>query len=397
MPVSHALPLRTLSAGQLTPLAAGEAPGLLAVLAMITDPRDRRGLLHPLVTVLAVAVIGVLAGATNYRELGDEAADLPQDLLAMIKARRDRTTGNLYAPDAATIRRVVIDVDADQFDQITGAWLKTRDDQRRPADDAQPVTVAFDGKYLRGTDPTGVAQIKLLSAVTHGNAVVIAQVAVPADTTEVTQVKALLANVDLTGAVLTADAAHTNAATARHLVHDKHADYVLTVKANRPVLCRRICDLLRGGQIRESVDVDDSRGQTTTRTILVTDAGADIGFPHAAQVFQVCREVTNRLGERVSREFVLGVTSQHPTTAGPARIAGQVRRHWHVENKSHYVRDVVYSEDANTSYIGNGPRMMASLRNLGVSLLRQAGHHQIKRTVQKISRKPHRVLEIIPL
>lgn len=395
MPVSHALPFRTRSCGQVTPISAGEVPGLLSVLAGLPDPRDRRGIRHRLITILAVAVIGVLCGATNYRELGDEAADLPQDLLAMIKARRHPTSGNLYAPDAATLRRVLIRLDADRFDKVTGAWLKARDDLRRPA--GVDVTVALDGKVLRGTDPTGVAQVKLLSAVTHGDGTVIAQVAVPADTTEVTQVAALLADVDLSGAVVTADAAHTNAATARHLVQDKHADYVLTVKANRPVLCRRICDLLGGGPIGESVEIDESRGLTTTRTIMVTDAGANIGFPHAAQVFQVCREVTNRIGERVSREVVLGVTSQRPTTAGPARIAMQIRGHWHVENKSHYVRDVIYAEDAHTGYLGNGPRVMATLRNIGISLLRQAGRHQIKRTVQQISRKPHRLLEIIPL
>lgn len=66
-----------------------------------------------------------------------------------------------------------------------------------------------------------------------------------------------------------------------------------------------------------------------------------------------------------------------------------------LENKSHYVRDVVYREDAHTGYLGEGPRMMASLRNIGVSLLRPAGRRQIKRTVQQISRRPHRFLEII--
>jgi len=104
MSVSHALPFRTRPCGQVTPVSAGEVPGLLSILADLPDPRDRRGIRHRLITVLAVAMI-VLCGATNYRELGDAAADLPQDLLAMIKARRHRTTGNLYAPDTATLRR----------------------------------------------------------------------------------------------------------------------------------------------------------------------------------------------------------------------------------------------------------------------------------------------------
>lgn len=41
---------------------------------------------------------------------------------------------------------------------------------------------------------------------------------------------------DITGALVSADAAHTCAQTARHLVEDKGADYLLTIKGNRPSL-----------------------------------------------------------------------------------------------------------------------------------------------------------------
>ena len=61
-----------------------EVPGLLEVLALVPDPRKRQGKQFSLMFVLAVAVACVLAGARNFREIGDQAADLPQDVLGRL-------------------------------------------------------------------------------------------------------------------------------------------------------------------------------------------------------------------------------------------------------------------------------------------------------------------------
>ena len=66
---------------------AGKAPGLLSVLALVPDPRKLRGRRYPLVFVLAVAATCTLAGARTFREIGDQAADLPQDVLRDLGGR----------------------------------------------------------------------------------------------------------------------------------------------------------------------------------------------------------------------------------------------------------------------------------------------------------------------
>lgn len=78
MPVS---PARATAVTSTDEHAAGEVPGLLEVLAQVPDPRKRRGRRYLLVFVLAVAVACVLAGAKNFREIGDQVADLPQEVL----------------------------------------------------------------------------------------------------------------------------------------------------------------------------------------------------------------------------------------------------------------------------------------------------------------------------
>jgi len=65
---------------------------------------------------------------------------------------------------------------------------------------------------------------------------VVAQTRVADKTNEIPRLKPLLAELDIAGAVVTADALHTQKETARHLLEDKKADYVFTVKDNQPTM-----------------------------------------------------------------------------------------------------------------------------------------------------------------
>lgn len=59
--------------------------------------------------------------------------------------------------------------------------------------------------------------------------------------------------------------------------------------------------------------------------------------------------------------------------ASPERLLGFNRGHWEIENRVHYVRDFTFDEDRSQIRKGNGPHIMASLRNLVISLIRLIG------------------------
>ena len=59
--------------------------------------------------------------------------------------------------------------------------------------------------------------------------------------------------------------------------------------------------------------------------------------------------------------------------AKPGQLAAWIRRHWHIENKIHWVRDVTYDEDRSQIRTGTGPQVMAALRNAAIGALRIAG------------------------
>jgi predicted transposase YbfD/YdcC len=373
--------------------AYAQVSSLLVMLAGITDPRDPRGIRHPLVAVLGIAVEATLAGAANFRELGSVAADLPQYLLALLGARWDWTRRLFAAPSAATLRRVLIGLDAGELDAAVGAWLRGH-----AACDAEGWALALDGKDLRGSwsdDGRLVLFSAMIHRSHHSDAVVVGQVAVPEGTNETTQVKALLDDMDIAGALVSADAAHTCAQTARYLVEDKNADYLLTIKGNRPSLLAEATALGRELIAAEPDHRTEERGHGRINrwTTWVTNTTEDIGLPHAARLAVIRRDVADLAGHPLSKEIAFVVTSRAHLTA--AQISTHTRRHWGIENLTHRARDTIWREDDQQAYTGNGPRTMATFRNLALGLFAIHGITKIKQTVQAIGRNPLRAVPLI--
>ncbi|RJQ89696.1 ISAs1 family transposase [Amycolatopsis panacis] len=351
------------------------------------DPRCRRGRRHAITTILLIAAAAVLTGARSFTAIGEWAADLPQHLLAALGARRDRQRGVYCAPGEATLRRVLGLVDGDALDCAIGAWLASQDNSVR--------TIAVDGKTLRGTcDDTGQGGVHLLAAMTHDSGIVVAQREVDGKTNEITCFQPLPSALDMAGVVVTADALHTQREHARRLVAELGADYVLTVKENQPTLFTQL-DALPWAGIPMHTTENKGHGRIERRTIRVQPAPGDIAFPYAAQVFLIERYVTDTRSGKHSAVAVLGVTSLAATTANTEDIALHVRKHWRIENKLHYVRDVTYNEDASRVRTGNAPRVMASLRNLAVSALRLAGNTNIAAALRATAREATRPLTLL--
>lgn len=206
------------------------AGGLLDLLRQVPDPRHRRGVRHPVRAVLAVAICAAVAGARSFTAIAEWARGLSGEALRRLGATR-RTP-----PSEPTIRRVLQQIDADALDARLGPWLLQVAGRAGAA-------LSVDGKTLRGGHARGQTAPHLLSAILHQDAVVVAQAAVPATTNEIPMVPALLQPLPLAGTVVTADALHTQAETARFLVEQKQADYVFTVKDNQPTLREDIATL----------------------------------------------------------------------------------------------------------------------------------------------------------
>lgn len=348
---------------------------LLGLLATVPDPRDPRGVRYPLAGALAVAVTAVMAGARSFAAIGEWAGDLSGDDLARV--------GLGTAPEESTLRKLFARLDADQLDRVFGAWLWTRTavvHGRR--------VISIDGKSLRGAGTGEGGLPHLVAGLDHATGIVLGQVAVAAKSNEIPAVRDLLACFDLTGVVVTVDAMHTQTDTATAIT-SAGGHYVFTVKGNTPTLHRQLRDL-PWKDVAAHRQTGTGHGRCVTRTIKVVAAPAWVGFTGAAQVAQVRRTVAR--GGKRSVEVVYLLTSADHIAAPPAVLADWVQGHWGIENKLHYVRDVTFDEDRSQIRTGNAPRVMATLRNTAISLLRLSGWTNIARAVRHHARDPERAL-----
>jgi predicted transposase YbfD/YdcC len=341
-----------------------------------------------LTVVLVIGVCAVLGGMRSFVAIAQWA----RDSIETCPALREQL-GIVRAPAESTIRRTLQRVDACELDLLLGRWAQER---TRPVDGLR--VVAVDGKTLRGSGADGATQRHLLAAFDHTHGVVLGQVDVAAKTNEVPMLPVLLADIDIAGAVITADALHAVRSHAVYL-HERGAHYVLTVKANQAALRKQLARLPWGQVSVAHRGREDGHGRRETRTVkTVAVAGAHgtgLLFPHAAQAVKVTRTRTQLTRSKTSKrtiETVYAITSLDVRDATGAEIGGFVRTHWGVENKLHYVRDVTWDEDRSQVRTGNGPQVMAALRNLAITILRLAGETNIAAALRHHASNPNRPL-----
>jgi len=205
--------------------------GLFDILCEVPDPRKARGVRHKIQGIVATALCAVLAGARSITAMAEWAAEQSPQTLRRLGSKYGRP------PSERTYRRTFAIIDVKELDRRTGNWMAAQ--QQSLATTA----LAMDGKTLRGSGDGDNSALHLLSAIVHGSGVVVAQVSVGAKTNEITRVEPLFEERNIQGAVVTADALLTQKRIADHLVEEKKAHYVFTVKDNQPTLKRDIAIL----------------------------------------------------------------------------------------------------------------------------------------------------------
>ncbi|MET7673177.1 ISAs1 family transposase, partial [Micromonospora luteifusca] len=376
------------------PVTDREQTGLLHALSAVPDPRSRRGLRYPLAGLLTVAVCAVMAGASSIAAISDWLHDLDD----IARARLGFLQG---IPATTTMWRLLIRLDADLLATILAGWLQTR---TRPATSRRPRyrrVITIDGKTLRGVRRPDGGQVHLLSALDTSTGIVLAQVTISAKSNEIPAFTPLLDAVEqvlgsLEDLLFVADALHTQTRHANEIA-SRGAHLLIPVKANQPTLFAQLktlpwAQIPIGHQTR-----DRGHGRSETRTVkavTVTTPGG-IGFPHAEQAIRITRTRTITRSGKTSRETAYLTTSLPATDAHPNDVQEWIRREWLIENLVHHVRDVTFREDLHQARTGNGPAVMATLRNTAIGFHRLSGETNIARATRRANRRPHDLITAI--
>ncbi|MEA1305110.1 ISAs1 family transposase [Actinomyces oris] len=338
---------------------------------------------HDLSTVLSLAVTGVLAGCRSLTAIWEHATDLTAaDLEALGLA------AGQALPSESTIRRVLQNLDPADVDAHLRSWLCTRTGTIEGR-----TVIAVDGKTMRGARTSKDPAPHLLAALDHATGAVLTQQRVAGKSNEIPALRELLEPLDLEGVVVSADAMHTQTGTARWITR-RGGHYLLTVKGNQKIL-RKALKALPWKNVPSTSWIDTSHGRRVRRTVKAVEAPAWVDFPAAAQVVQLRR--TRTIKSRKHVEVVYLICSLPMTDAQPEVVAAWIQGHWGIENRLHWVRDVIFDEDRHQLRTANGPEIMAALRNLAISLIRlfHSAGTSIASTTRSLSRQPKQAIKLL--
>ena len=339
---------------------------LKTCLREVEDPRHEASCDHLLIDILAIAILAVTCGADDWT-----------DLETFGKLRHDWLKTFLKLPHGIpshdTFRRVFGLLDRQQFAAGLFQWTQAVHEATGGK------LIAIDGKALRRSfaRKSGKAMLHLVTAWSTENGLTLGQVACEEKSNEITAIPELLKLLNLKMTTVTIDAMGTQKEIARQ-IREQKGHYVLALKGNQSGLhkdMRKLFDQalesnFQGTKHDVYETTETEHGRIDERTCHV------IEIPQDHPQRQTWKDLRT-LAVTVSRREVAGretwesrlYVSSHPPRA--KQLAHAIRRHWSIENSSHWVLDVTFSEDTRRQQDRNGGANLAAIRRLAVSLLRQ--------------------------
>jgi predicted transposase YbfD/YdcC len=351
---------------------------LLDHFSIIEDPRQSWRVAHPLPEVLLLVVCGTMADCDDF----DGIALWGEAHLAFLRRYLPFHHG---VPCGRWLNLLMNRIDPALFSAAFTAWVRETWPDR-------PNLVAIDGKTSRRSHDRaeGKAPLHLVSAFATTSRLVLGQEPVESKSNELQAIPVLLerlgANGGLKGALVSIDAIATNGKIAR-AIKDAGADYLLAVKANQPTLraeTKGAFDAVEPAAIDRFVDHDKGHGRIEQRTVSVIGEvdwldgdrrfPGELRLPAASCVIRV--DSRAELSDRCRQETRYYISSARLTAE---QAADAVRGHWGIENRLHWVLDVVFKDDQSRLRKGHGAKNMAVVRHFAINLVRAAkDKHTIK-------------------
>jgi predicted transposase YbfD/YdcC len=336
----------------------------------LEDPRCSIDRKHPLVSVVVIAVMAVLAGASGPTAIARWAALKEEFLVTAL----DLPEG---VPGKDVFRRVLMALRPESFRACFANWLESLRAEAVAATGVEQPILAVDGKTARRSHDrkNGLGALHSVTVWASEFGLSLGQVACAEKSNEITAIPEVLRLVDIKGAIITLDAMGAQKAIAAQII-DGEGDYLLALKGNQEALHRAVIDCiderlegeLEGAQ--EHVTVETGHGREETRTYLQLPAPEGLpgfGLWKALRTIAVVTSLCIRDGKQTAevRYYISSLTMD------VKRLARAVRGHWGIENGCHWILDVTYREDESRIREEALRENFAWLNRFTLSLLKQ--------------------------
>jgi predicted transposase YbfD/YdcC len=338
----------------------------------LEDPRSTINRQHPLGSVVVIALMAVLAGASG-----------PTAIAEWAEVKRGVLLGALDLPHGIprkdVFRRVLMALQPGAFQACFAGWLRSLRASAEAATGVEQPVLAVDGKALRRSHDrkNGLGALHSVSVWASEFGLSLGQVACEEKSNEITAIPALLRLVDLKGAIITIDAMGTQKAIAAQIIEGE-ADYVLALKGNQETLHQAVIDHIldqweddfarvkaRRLQTRET-----GHGREETRSYIQMPVPASLPgldlWAGLKSIGVVVSECVRDGKETVDVRYYISSLA-----VGVKRFAHAVRSHWGIENSCHWSLDVTYREDESRIRERRLRENFAWLNRMTLSLLKQ--------------------------
>ena len=353
-----------MTAATITP-AKAQKLSLLQHFSNLKDPRQSVKVLYPLDEIVLLLVCATIAGCDDLVEVREWGVEHLEFLGRFLPFRDE-------IPSHDTLGDVLAAVDPETFKICFASWTAV-------VQDGDPEVVNIDGKTSRRTHDRGKGHkpLHLVSAWASRQRLVLGQQATAEKSNEITAIPLLIERLVLKGSIVTIDAMGTQTEIAQAII-DKDADYCLALKENRPALHGEVekffADPDAPGVVRhQTVDGDHGRLEIRRHAVcgdiawLFSDRShpGEFKFPGLAMIGMVENEIERDGKTTIERRYFL--CSKIMAVVAFAAI---VRSHWGVENRLHWVLDVIFDEDQSRLRTGHAAENMAIFRHIAVNLMR---------------------------
>lgn len=341
----------------------------------MSDPRcnKRNTVDHPLTEMMFLVISAAVSGLNTWTDIqlfGEEKLEWLRKFFPFEKG----------IPWHGTLGRVFARLDNERFGAYFIEWIESLGQLTKGE------VVAIDGKRMRGSydKSNGKAAVHMVSAYASDQCLCLGQVATEQKSNEITAIPKLLELLTLEGCTVTIDAMGCQRDISKKII-DCKADYILGVKENQKGLLEQIEKVFKITQpCSTHIQYDLGHGREETRKCSVV---SNLNFfddykdwPGLKTLVKVDSERTIKNTGKKENSTRYYISSKKATAQG---FNQNVRSHWAIENKLHWVLDVTFNEDASRKRQGNSATNFALFSKIALAL--------IEKCEEKISRPQKRL------
>ncbi|MBI5417753.1 ISAs1 family transposase [Candidatus Poribacteria bacterium] len=337
--------------------------------ASISDPRQISKIKHLLSEILFITVLAIIAGAEDFEDIALFAKTKFQWLSTFLKL-----PGGIPSHD--TFNRVLCMLSPQEFEQSFISWVSDYRTGIAPTDEKDIICV--DGKTIcnSGDKIRGSKAIHMVSALSTKYGLILGQRKCEEKSNEITAIPALLALLDIRGTIITIDAMGCQKKIAKKII-SKMADYILALKENQGNLYKEVVDLFDKVKTPEfahyieqqDTEIDKGHGRIETRHCIIINNLKWLYEIHQWEGVKCIVKITSTVikNDKETEETRYYISSLY----GNARLINRaIRKHWHIENKLHWVLDVLFKEDYCRVRSGNGAENLSIVRRIALNKLK---------------------------